>query len=117
MCARGGDARPRHGRVSETIARPAPRAAPADYRNRQEVAKEVARYGVRVNCVSPSTIVTERTDRVIPAGRKAQLTGMHPLGRLGTPDDVAYAVLFLASDCSSWITGVTLDVAGGQIMI
>ena len=83
----------------------------------QEVAKEVARHGVRVNCVSPSTIVTERTDRVIPAERKAQLTAMHPLGRLGTPDDIACAVLFLASECSSWITGVTLDVAGGQIMI
>jgi 3-oxoacyl-[acyl-carrier protein] reductase len=83
----------------------------------REVAKEVARHGVRVNCVSPSTIVTERTDRVIPAERRAQLTAMHPLGRLGTPEDVAYAVLFLASECSSWITGVTLDVAGGQIMI
>jgi len=83
----------------------------------QEVAKEVARHGVRVNCVSPSTIVTERTDKMIPAERRAQLTAMHPLGRLGTPDDVACAVLFLASDSSSWITGVTLDVAGGQIMI
>src|SRR6266542_2049982 len=83
----------------------------------QEVAREVARHGVRVNCVSPSTIVTERTDRVIPAERRAQLTAMHPLGRLGTPDDVACAVLFLASECSSWITGITLDIAGGQIMI
>jgi 3-oxoacyl-[acyl-carrier protein] reductase len=82
----------------------------------QEVAKEVAGHGVRVNCVSPSTILTERTDRVIPAERRAQLTAMHPLGRLGTPEDVAYAVLFLASETSSWITGVTLDVAGGQIM-
>jgi 3-oxoacyl-[acyl-carrier protein] reductase len=45
------------------------------------------------------------------------MAAMHPLGRLGTPEDVAYAALFLASDCSSWITGVTLDVAGGQIMI
>jgi 3-oxoacyl-[acyl-carrier protein] reductase len=76
----------------------------------------VARHGVRVNCVSPSTILTERNRAVIPAERRNQMTAMHPLGRLGTPDDVAYAVLFLASDCFSWITGVTFDVAGGQIM-
>jgi 3-oxoacyl-[acyl-carrier protein] reductase len=82
----------------------------------QEVAKEVARNGVRVNCVSPSTVLTERTQAVIPAERRAQLTAMHPLGRLGTPEDVACAVLFLASECSSWITGVTIDVAGGQVM-
>ncbi len=82
----------------------------------QEVAKEVAGHGVRVNCVSPSTILTERVQAMIPAERKAQLTAMHPLGRLGRPEDVAYAALFLASECSSWITGVTLDIAGGQIM-
>jgi 3-oxoacyl-[acyl-carrier protein] reductase len=83
----------------------------------QEVAKEVARHGVRVNCVSPSTILTERLQKAIPEDRREQMTAMHPLGRLGTPEDVALAVLFLASESSSWITGVTLDVAGGQIMI
>jgi 3-oxoacyl-[acyl-carrier protein] reductase len=83
----------------------------------QEVAKEVAGDGVRVNCVSPSTILTERLQARIPADRREQMTAMHPLGRLGTPEDVACAALFLLSDCSSWITGVTLDVAGGQIMV
>jgi 3-oxoacyl-[acyl-carrier protein] reductase len=83
----------------------------------REVAKEVAGQGVRVNCVSPATILTERLQARIPADRRAQLTAMYPLGRLGTPEDVACAVLFLASDCASWITGVTLDVAGGQIMV
>ena len=82
----------------------------------QEVAKEVAPRGVRVNCVAPSTILTERLKTMIPDERKAQMTAMHPLGRLGTPEDVACAALFLASDVSSWITGITLDVAGGQIM-
>jgi 3-oxoacyl-[acyl-carrier protein] reductase len=82
----------------------------------QQVAKEVAAAGVRVNCVSPATIMTERLERMVPADRKAQLTAMYPLGRLGTPEDVACAVLFLASGSASWITGVTLDVAGGQIM-
>jgi 3-oxoacyl-[acyl-carrier protein] reductase len=82
----------------------------------QEVAKEAAPYGVRVNCVSPSTILTERLETLIPSERRAQLTGLHPLGRLGVPDDVALAVLFLASESASWITGVTLDVTGGQVM-
>jgi 3-oxoacyl-[acyl-carrier protein] reductase len=80
------------------------------------VAKEVGPYGIRVNCVSPSTILTERLTEAIPDDRKKQMTAMHPLGRLGTPEDVALAVLFLASESSSWITGVTLDVAGGQVM-
>jgi 3-oxoacyl-[acyl-carrier protein] reductase len=83
----------------------------------REVAKEVAGQGVRVNCVAPGTILTERLQARIPADRREQLTAMYPLGRLGTPEDVACAVLFLASDCASWITGVTLDVAGGQIMV
>jgi 3-oxoacyl-[acyl-carrier protein] reductase len=83
----------------------------------QELAKEVAGDGVRVNCVSPSTILTERLQKMIPEDRREQITATHPLGRLGTPEDVALAVLFLASESSSWITGVTLDVAGGQIMI
>lgn len=83
----------------------------------QEVAKELARHGVRVNCVWPSTILTDRLQETIPEDRKEQMTAMHPLGRLGTPEDVALAVLFLASESSSWITGVTLDAAGGQIMV
>jgi 3-oxoacyl-[acyl-carrier protein] reductase len=70
----------------------------------QEVAKEVAGQGVRVNCVSPATILTERLEQMVPEDRKAQLTAMYPIGRLGTPEDVACAVVFLASDCASWIT-------------
>ena len=83
----------------------------------QEVAKEAGPHGVRVNCVAPSTILTERLEAVIPDDRKQQMTRSHPLGRLGVPDDVANAALFLASESASWITGVTLDVAGGQVMI
>jgi len=45
------------------------------------------------------------------------VASMHPLGRMGTPEDVALATLFLASESSSWITGVTLDVAGGRIIV
>src|SRR5919201_504454 len=65
----------------------------------QEVAKEVAPHGVRVNCVAPSTILTGRLDAVIPEDRRGQMTALHPPGGRGTPQDVARAVLFLAFDC------------------
>jgi 3-oxoacyl-[acyl-carrier protein] reductase len=82
----------------------------------QQVAKEVGPSRVRVNCLAPSTVLTERMQQAIPAEQQRQMATMYPLGRLGVPDDVANASLFLASDASSWITGVTLDIAGGQVM-
>jgi NAD(P)-dependent dehydrogenase (short-subunit alcohol dehydrogenase family) len=57
----------------------------------QEVDRAGARHGVRVNWASPSTILTERAESVIPAERRAQLAAMHSAGRLGTPEDVACA--------------------------
>jgi 3-oxoacyl-[acyl-carrier protein] reductase len=47
---------------------------------------------------------------------KRQVTALHPLGRLGEPTDVAQTTPFLASDASSWLTGLTIDVAGGRLM-
>ena len=82
----------------------------------RHVAQEVAPRGVRVNCLAPHTVLVERTRRVIPEERRLQMAEEIPLGRLGDPEDVALAALFLASESSSWITGVTLDVAGGWIM-
>jgi NAD(P)-dependent dehydrogenase (short-subunit alcohol dehydrogenase family) len=71
--------------------------------------------GVRVNCVAPGTIRTpiwnERLDKDPKVFEK--LAAWYPLGRVGEPDDVAKAVLFLCSDDASWITGVTLPVDGG----
>lgn len=78
----------------------------------RQISREAAPAGVRVNCVSPSVVVT-RTNA--PAGERLdRLTRLHPLGRLGRPADVTAAVLFLLSAVSGWITGVTLDVAGGR---
>jgi 3-oxoacyl-[acyl-carrier protein] reductase len=83
----------------------------------RHVAHEVGRHGIRVNCLSPSTVLTETIERVLPDARRQELATQHPLGRLGTPEDVALATLFLASDSAAWLTGVTLDVAGGLIMM
>ena len=82
----------------------------------QQIAHEVGRRGVRVNCLAPSTVMTKRMEQVIPVDRQHEMAAMHTLGRLGVPQDVAQATLFLASDASSWITGVTVDMTGGQLV-
>jgi 3-oxoacyl-[acyl-carrier protein] reductase len=82
----------------------------------QQVANEVGPAGVRVNCLSPSTVLNEHMEQAIPVKTQHQMAAMYPLRRLGVPTDVAQAALFLASDASSWITGITLDIAGGQVM-
>ncbi len=82
----------------------------------RHLADEVGEHGVRVNCLAPHTILTERIRRVMPEDRYRQIVAGIPLGRLGTPEDVGLAALFLASEASSWITGITLDVAGGKSM-
>ena len=75
-------------------------------------AVELGPFGIRVNCVAPGAIDTERTQAELPdfAGTWARLT---PLGRIGTPGDVAAAVEFLLSDSASFISGQTLGVDGG----
>lgn len=83
----------------------------------RQVANEVGNHGVRVNCLAPDTILTERTQRFMTEDQQQQWAAMFPLGRMGMPEDVALATLFLASESSSWLTGITLDVAGGKIML
>jgi 3-oxoacyl-[acyl-carrier protein] reductase len=83
----------------------------------RHVASQVGQYGVRVNCLSPSTVLTERTSERMPDEVKQRFTALHPLGRLGEPKDVAEAACFLASDSASWLTGVVVDVAGGAVMV
>jgi 3-oxoacyl-[acyl-carrier protein] reductase len=83
----------------------------------RQVADEVGGHGVRVNCLAPDSILTERTRSYMTEDQVRQWVEAFPLGRMGTPEDVALATLFLASESSSWLTGVTLDVAGGKIML
>jgi 3-oxoacyl-[acyl-carrier protein] reductase len=82
----------------------------------QDLAAQVGPFGIRANCLAPETILTDTNKQWIPAEVQRTLADQHPLRRLGTPDDVARAALFLASDESSWITGVIVDVAGGAVL-
>lgn len=83
----------------------------------QDLAAQVGPYGIRANCIAPETILTERNEQRIPDAQKQALVEVHPIRRLGKPEDVARAALFLASDEAAWITGIVLDVAGGSVMV
>ncbi|GAA3212244.1 3-oxoacyl-[acyl-carrier-protein] reductase [Nonomuraea helvata] len=82
----------------------------------RQLAYELGPTGIRVNAVAPSTIMTERLEERMPAEFQERLLAEHPIGRLGTPLDVANVTAFLASEASSWLTGLTIDVAGGKWM-
>ena len=82
----------------------------------RQVASEAGPHGVRANCLAPHTILTEQIERVAPQEWRERMAAAVPLRRLGTPEDVAQAAVFLASDSAAWLTGVTLDVAGGYVM-
>jgi 3-oxoacyl-[acyl-carrier protein] reductase len=77
------------------------------------LAVELAAGGVRVNAVAPGAVLTPRVAALMDEVRRAESAASIPLGRLATPDDIAHAVTFLASDLASYITGQTLVVDGG----
>jgi NAD(P)-dependent dehydrogenase (short-subunit alcohol dehydrogenase family) len=79
------------------------------------LALDLARYGIRVNAVGPST-VDSHGRYANNAEMRAEYEALHPLGRLGRPEDIANAVLFLASDEADWITGEILHVDGGYLI-
>lgn len=85
----------------------------------KHLAVEWADRGIRVNAVAPGTIRTERVKQIPeePGGAEylAEVERMHPMGRLGEPAEVATAIVFLASDDASFITGVVLPVDGGYL--
>ena len=81
----------------------------------KSMARELASRNITVNAVAPGFIDTDMT-RVLPEAQKAALIGQIPAGRLGTPEDIAEAVAFLASPAAAYITGQTLSVNGGMLM-
>jgi 3-oxoacyl-[acyl-carrier protein] reductase len=83
----------------------------------QQAAAQAGPFGIRVNCLAPETILTEGNQQRIPAEVQTALADMHPLKRLGTPEDVAGAAAFLASAEASWLTGIIIDIAGGAVLV
>jgi dihydroanticapsin dehydrogenase len=87
----------------------------------RSMALDLARFNIRVNCVCPGYVRTSATDRYLERTRMseeaytARFGALHLLNRVGTPREVAYAVLFLASDESSFVTATSLMVDGGYI--
>jgi NAD(P)-dependent dehydrogenase (short-subunit alcohol dehydrogenase family) len=83
----------------------------------RSLALELAPQRIRVNCIAPETTDTPQVPVMswLPDELKARIPYWIPLGRFGTPDDLAGAALFLASDLSAWVTGTTLHVNGGAL--
>ena len=82
----------------------------------KSLAQEVGSRNITVNCVAPGFIDTDMT-RALSDAQRAALTARIPLGRLGAPEDIADAVAFLAGPHARYITGATLHVNGGMLMI
>ncbi|MDB5057727.1 MAG: acetoacetyl-CoA reductase, partial [Chloroflexi bacterium] len=78
------------------------------------LARDGAHHGITVNAVAPGQIDTGMARALAPEALR-QVEAAIPLGRLGTPDDIAYAVLFLALEQAGYITGTTIDVNGGLL--
>jgi 3-oxoacyl-[acyl-carrier protein] reductase len=82
----------------------------------KSIAAEVAGRGITVNCVAPGAIATAMTEQ-LTAEQRARLLGAIPAGRIGAPEEVAAAVVFLASAEAAYVTGHTLHVNGGMAMV
>ena len=77
------------------------------------MARELGPKGIRVNAVNPGVTITDMNHDAFDDARKRRIVGTIPLGRLGRPEDVAGACLFLGSDLSAYVTGAAIDVNGG----
>lgn len=83
----------------------------------QSIAKDVASFGITANTVAPGTTKTERVKNMLTAEKEKLFVARTPVGRLAEPEDIAGVVTFLAGDDSRYITGATIDVNGGRLML
>jgi len=81
----------------------------------KSIAREVASRSITVNAIAPGYIATEMTD-AIPENTRGKILEQVPMGRLGTPEDVAAVVAFVASPAAAYMTGAVLHVDGGMVM-
>jgi 3-oxoacyl-[acyl-carrier protein] reductase len=82
----------------------------------KSIAAEVATRGITVNCIAPGFIATAMTDKLTD-DQRARGTAAVPMERFGTPDEVGAAAVYLASPEAAYVTGQTLHVNGGMVMI
>jgi 3-oxoacyl-[acyl-carrier protein] reductase len=82
----------------------------------KSIAYEVASRGITANCVAPGFIATAMTDKLTD-DQKAKINAQIPAARMGTPEEIAAAVLYLASPEAAYVTGTTLHVNGGMAML
>lgn len=83
----------------------------------RHLAFELGDRGVRANCVAPGTTMSERIERLMSEEEIRRTASLSPLRAMGTPEDTANATVFLLSDAASWLTGLTIDVSGGRVMM
>lgn len=83
----------------------------------QYIAKDLAPLGITANTIAPGTTVTDRVSKVLTPEKETQFVARTPIGRLAEPKDIADVITFIASDESRYITGATLDVNGGRLML
>jgi 3-oxoacyl-[acyl-carrier protein] reductase len=82
----------------------------------KSLAAELASRGITVNCIAPGFIATAMTEKLTPEQKEAGTKAI-PMGRFGAPEDVAAAVVYLASEEAGYVTGATLHVNGGIAMV
>ncbi len=80
----------------------------------KQLAVQVAKDGITVNCVCPSETETDMLQQHVPAERRQALAASHPMGRLARPEEIAQTIAFLASEVASYLNGAVIDVNGGR---